>query len=190
MSFFDRQPEGGMQRPDYEDFVQRYEQGKPWEGISDQEALSRYRQVVPQLPRDEYVDAAQQAFARLTPDQRQQFLDMLRQGARQQSVNVPDLNRDGIDDRLQEPRELAEMAARMEQQRPGLLEQLLGASGERAAGGGSSPDIGALLNNPLAKAALAGIAAMAARRFLSGGGQRREDIGEGRFRDLQGGPTI
>ncbi len=32
---------GGQQRQDYDDFIQRYDRGAPWEGISDQEALQR-----------------------------------------------------------------------------------------------------------------------------------------------------
>ena len=45
---------GGPQRPDYEDFVTRYEQGEPWDGISDDEAVRRYQQVAPGLAPDVY----------------------------------------------------------------------------------------------------------------------------------------
>ena len=41
---------GGQQRQEYQDFTQRYDQGPPWQGISDQEAQSRFQQVAPQLP--------------------------------------------------------------------------------------------------------------------------------------------
>ncbi len=157
---------GGQQRQEYQDFVNRYEQGAPWEGISNQEAMSRYQQVARQLPPQEYEQAAQEAFARMTPDQRRQLAQMLQQQARQQQVNFPDLNQDGIDDRLQDPRAFAQVTSRMEQQQPGMLEQLLGGGGGGAGGGA-----GEMLNNPLAKAALAGIAAMAAQRFLSGQGR-------------------
>ena len=32
-----------------QDFAERYDQGKPWEGISDDEAREQYDQVAPQL---------------------------------------------------------------------------------------------------------------------------------------------
>jgi hypothetical protein len=70
-----------------------------------------------------------------------------------------DLNRDGVDDRLQDPGYLAQATGRMEQQQPGILGQLLGG----AAGG--SPG---MLESPIAKAALAGIAAMAVKKMMSG----------------------
>ena len=55
----------------------------------------------------------------------QQFAQFLQQRAQQQNVQFPDLNRDGIDDRFQQdPRSLAQMTSRMEQQQPGLLGQL------------------------------------------------------------------
>ena len=167
MSFLEQLLGGGQQRQEYQDFVNRYDQGEPWEGISDQEAMQRYQQVARQLPPDQYEQAAQDAFARMTPQQRRQFAQHLRQRAQQQQVDFPDLNQDGIDDRVQQdPRALAQMTSRMHQQQPGMLEQLLGGGG---GGGGGAGD---LLGNPLAKAALAGVAAMAAQRFLSGQGRR------------------
>jgi hypothetical protein len=81
------------------------------------------------------------------------------------------VNRDGIDDRLQDPRYLAQVAGQMRQQQPGLFSQLLGGAmggGQQMGGGGQMGDIGQMLNNPIAKAALAGIAATAAMRMLSG----------------------
>jgi hypothetical protein len=50
------------------------------------------------------------------------------------------------------------MTSRMEQQQPGILSQLLGG------GGGGA---GSLLDNPLAKAALAGVAAMAVKQLMN-----------------------
>ena len=42
---------GGQQRQQYEDFTRRYDEGAPWDGISEQEAMDRYQQVAPQLIR-------------------------------------------------------------------------------------------------------------------------------------------
>ena len=147
-----------QQRQDWDDFVGRYDQGPPWAGISDREALSRYQQVAPQLPPDVYEQSAQEAFARMSPQERAQFVQYLRQRAQQQNFNFPDLNQDGIDDRVQQdPRELARITTRMRQQQPGGLGALLG-------GGGGG--MGDMLGNPLAKAALAGVAAIAVKKMM------------------------
>src|SRR5919199_2657832 len=130
--------QGGSQQQEFQDFVNRYEQGPPWAGVSDQEAMSRYQQVAPQIPPDVYQQSAQEAFARMSPQERLQFAQYLRQRAQQQNVPIPDINQDGIDDRLQDPAYLAQVTSRMHQQQPGLLGQLLGG----AAGGspGGAPD--------------------------------------------------
>ena len=159
---------GGQQRQEFEDFANRYDQGSPYDGISGDEAYRRYQQVAPQLPPDVYEDAARESFSRMSPQERMQFGQHLQQRSRQQGINFPDLNQDGIDDRYQDPNFLAQMTGRMHQQQPNLLGQLLGGGQQQAMGGGGG--IGDLLNNPLAKAALGGIAAMAVRRMMSGGG--------------------
>jgi hypothetical protein len=148
---------GGQQRQQYQDFVNRYDQGAPWDGISDQEAYSRYQQVAPQLPPDMYQQSAQEAFSRMTPQQRMQLGQHLRQQARQQNMSFPDMDQDGVDDRFQDPQYLAQVTGRMQQQQPGLLGQVLGG------GGGQS-----MLASPIAKAALAGIAAMAVKNMMGG----------------------
>ena len=164
---------GGQQRQQYQDFVNRYDQGAPWDGISDDEAVANYRQVAPHLSPQQYQESAQEAFARLTPQQRMQLGQFMAQQSRQQGHTFPDFNGDGLDDRYQDPRYLAQAAGHMQQQQPGLLEQMLGgalgggmgATSARQAGGGN---IGGMLNHPIAKAALAGIAATAAKQMLSG----------------------
>ena len=153
---------GGRQRQEYQDFTQRYDQGAPWQGISDQEAYDRFQQVGPQLPPDLYEQSAQQAFERLSPQQRLQLGQYLRQQARQQQLNVPDLNQDGIDDRLQDASYLAQATGRLHQQQPGILGQLLGG----ALGGGGGGGGQGVLESPIAKAALAGITAMAVKQMM------------------------
>lgn len=56
------------------------------------------------------------------------------QSARQGGQSFPDVNGDGIDDRLQDPNFLAQKATQVQQQQPGLLGQLLG-----GLGGGALP---------------------------------------------------
>ncbi len=216
-------PEQRQQQQDFQDFINRYEQGPPSEGYSDQEVMSRYQQVAPHITPEVYQQSAQEAFSRMSPQERAQFGQYLQQQARTQNVNFPDLNRDGVDDRLQDPGYMAQVASRMHQQQPGLLGQLLGGASGGSSGGAQNQAVlqaiqirnayeadkntptdqwlrargmtqaqldaalalasragsqGAegmtggnavqMLNNPLAKAALAGIAAMAAKRMLSG----------------------
>jgi hypothetical protein len=149
---------GPKQRTEYEDFINRYEQGSPYQSLDAREAVDRYQQVAPQLSRDEYRSSAEDAFARLSPAERAEFSRWLRTRARQQGVSVPefDLNDDGIDDRAQnDPGQLAEMTTRVQERQPNIFEQLLGKGGT-----------GGMFDNPIAKIATAGIAAMAAQKLL------------------------
>src|SRR5687768_12233763 len=120
------QAQQAQQRQEFDDFIGRYEQGPPWAGVSDQEALERYQQVVPHVSPEVYEQSAQEAYARMSPQERAQFGQYLRQQARQQNIDVPDFNQDGIDDRLQDPATLARVTSRMHQQQPGVFGQILG----------------------------------------------------------------
>jgi hypothetical protein len=176
MSFLDQLLGNNQQRQDYQDYFDRYQRGEPWEGYSDREVMDRYRQVAPHLREQDYEEAAREAFARMTPEQRRQFADYLRQQARQQRVEMPDLD-DDFDRRGMDPGELARATTRINQRQPNMLEQLLG-------GGGGQ--MGQVLSNPLAKAALAGIAAIAAQRIMGGGINARGGGSSSGFSDLGG----
>ena len=141
---------------DYRQFVNRYQQGHPSEGYDDDEVINRYQRIAPQLPPDMYTQSAQDAFARMSPQERIQFGQYLQQQARQQGYY--DSAWDEDDNYYQDPRYLAQVTGRLHQQQPGMLGQLLGGGG----GGG-----GGVLGNPMAKAALAGVAAMAVQRMMS-----------------------
>jgi hypothetical protein len=151
-----------QQRDDYGDFARRYDQGHPSEGYDDREVYDRYNQVTRNMPDDMYVDSAEEAFRRMSPQERQEFGRHMQQRARQQNVSIPDFNQDGIDDRMQDPRAMAEMTGRMRQQQSGGLGGLLGGGG--MGGGGGQ---GSLFENPLARAAMAGIAAAAVKKMIS-----------------------
>ena len=164
---------GQNSETDYRDFVNRYEQGAAHEGYSDQEVANRYHQVSRDLPADVYQESAQEAFSRMSPQERMQFGQYLQQQSRQQNYNFPDLDGDGQDDRYQDSNYLAQTTSRMHQQQPDLLGQLLGG----AAGmlGGNSQ--GNIFSNPLAKGAMAGIAAIAAKKLMDRGGSNRGQYG-------------
>lgn len=151
---------GGGRKQQYEDFATRYQNGPPYDTIGDDEALERYSELSPNLSREDYRQSAEQAFTRLSPQERGEFSRWLRTKSQQQGVSVPDydLNDDGIDDRMQQdPGQLAEMTTRMHDQNPNILEQLLGKGGT-----------GGRFDNPIAKIALAGITAFAAQRLMGG----------------------
>ena len=133
---------GGDQQNKIRDFSNRYQDGSPLEGYSDDEARDTYGQLASRLPREEYEASAEQSFSRLTPDQRREFATWLRQRG---GTGLAD---DGIDD----PRVLARETSRVHQEQPNILQQAFGQGGA--------------LSNPIAKAAVAGIAAMAAQRMF------------------------
>jgi hypothetical protein len=99
------------------------------------------------------------AFSRLTSQQRLQAGQYLKQQTRQPGYDVPDLNRDDSDDRLQDPAYLARATGHLQQQQPGILGDLLGGDGS-----GQS-----LLQSAIARAALARFAAMAVKSMMNRG---------------------
>jgi hypothetical protein len=146
-----------QQQQDLQNYVQRYQQGPPHEGYSDQEVLQRYQQVAPQLPPQDYQRAAEQAFNNMSPQERVQFGQYVQQQLQSQGTPIQAFGQ-GNPQMYQDPSYLAQQATQLHQQQPGLLGELLGGGG----GGGG------MLASPAAKAALAGIAAMAVSNVLGG----------------------
>ena len=152
--------DGGQQQQSYQDFIQKYQQGPPSEGYSGQEVMNRYEQVAPNLSSQDYMQAAQQAFARMSPQEREQFAEFINQQAQQRNINLPAFSGQQGYSQYQNPENLARAAAEVHQNDPGLLGQLFG-------GGSGQSNV---LNNPVAKAALAGITAFAAQQIMKRGG--------------------
>jgi hypothetical protein len=158
---------------DYRRFDERYSRGRA-EDMDDHEVQQRYRQVLRNAPPEVIEDAHADAFAQLSPQERREMAQRLRQQAQMLDDPYDDpYDRDEYDD---DPRTLARMARRAEQRNPNILDQLFG--------GQPGP-----LSNPMVKMALAGAAAMAARRFLSqqGGGQMGGQMGGSPLGGLFGG---
>jgi hypothetical protein len=139
-----------QKRSQYDDFIGRYEQGSPYDGIQDDEAVERYREIAPNLSDDDYRDSAESAFSRLSPQERREFAQYMRQRAHNQGIT--DFDGDGIED---DPRQLARATAEVHRRDPNVLEQLMGKGGT-----------GGPLDNPIAKVAFAGIAAFAASKLM------------------------
>jgi hypothetical protein len=91
-----------------QDFTQRYDQGAPWEGISDDEAREQHDQVAAQLDDREYEESARESFQRLDPGQR-------REVARSLQVGETD-----------DPQKLAQATARARKEKPDMIAALMG----------------------------------------------------------------
>lgn len=156
----------GQLKRTFEDFVKRYDQGHPAEGYSDQEVMDRYRDVAHTVPPDQYAQAAQEALARLSPEERAEFVAMLQERVKARGIALP--RQVGAD-----PRDLGQVVTELHE-KPGQLRDILSGASEPAQGSGSSPGSSPLTNlfaSPLAKAAMAGIAAMVVRRVMRGSGR-------------------
>ena len=89
MGILDELLGGGQVQREYSDFVNRYEQGDPSEGYSDQEVLKRYGEVSHAVPPDQYAQAAQEALSKLSPEERAAFVKMLQDRAAARGVTLP-----------------------------------------------------------------------------------------------------
>ncbi len=159
------------------DFADRYERGAPYDDISEEEAVSHYREVVPELSGDDYRRSAHEAFSRMQPEERAELGKQLRDQSRQQGYDFPEPGAEDGEDPFRDPDYLTELATRMRHEHPDLLEGLIsdggaglvgGMIGEGITGGEGLAGDGGMLGNPVAKAALAGIAAIGFKRMASG----------------------
>jgi len=94
-------------REKLQDFAKRYDQGAPWEGISDSEAKEQHDQVAAQLDDSEYEESARASFEKLEPEQR-------REAARSLQVEETD-----------DPGELARATCKVRKEQPDMLGQLM-----------------------------------------------------------------
>ena len=152
---------GGKLQQDYKDFVDRYERGAPSEGYSDQEVLKRYGEVSHAVSPDQYAQAAQEALAKLSPEERAAFVKMLQERAAARGVDLPRQV-------ALEPKDLGQVLTDLHE-KPGRLRDILGSRGAQPQEQTqSSNPITDLLTSPTAKAVLAGIAAMVVKRMMQG----------------------
>ncbi len=168
-----------------QDFVNRYDDGAPHENITDEEALNNYQAVAGRLSPQDLEDSAAEAYERMSPDEREAMARFLNERS---DVQFDQVSHD--------PRGLAQMTSRVQSQQPDGLAGLLGGMGGGGLGGmlgGNSGGgmggmlsgvlggdnvnrnrgqaqggggMGDMLQNPIARAALGGIAAMAMRKIM------------------------
>lgn len=100
---------------------------------------------------DDYELSAEEAFARLSPEERKRFGRMMKQEGRKRDVDFADVDDDDDDDdaKYDNPKKLAKMARRTRKKDPGLLGNLL-----ESFGGAGSGDKGGDGITDLAKSAL------------------------------------
>ena len=92
--------------------------------MDDQQAIERYRYMLRTAPPDDIERAHEEAFSRLTPEQRATVL-------RELTSQVPESEATTSDD----PRSLARMATRAEMRDPGTMERTFGSSQMPGLGG-------------------------------------------------------
>ena len=143
MGLIDELTGGGQSQQDYQDFIGRYDQGAPYDNISDEEAQQRHSELAQQLPSDQYGQAAEGAFGNLSDADRTQIGQQLADRAQSQGIDSRQLEGASQGD----PASMGQLAGLLHGQSPGLLGELLGGGGQAG------------------KGALAGIVANAARSF-------------------------
>ena len=158
MGILDELLAGGQRQKEYSDFIDRYQKGDPSQGYSDQEVLKRYSEVSHAVSPDQYAQAAQEALSKLSPEDRAEFLKMLQERAAARGVMLPGKV-------ASDPKDLGKVLTDLHE-KPGQLRDILGPGDGQLQGqaSGSNP-IGDMLSSPMAKAVLAGIAAMVVKRM-------------------------
>src|SRR6478609_9622416 len=143
MGILDELLGGGQRQKEYRDFVNRYEQGDPSEGYSDQEVLKRYGDVSHAVPPDQYAQAAQEALGKLSPEERAAFLKMLQERAAARGVKLPGKV-------ASDPNDLGKVLTDLHE-KPGRLREILGPGDGQPQGQapGSNP-ISDILRSPQA----------------------------------------
>lgn len=147
----------------FQDFLKRFEEGPPSEGYDDQEVMDRYGQVAHNVSPEDYQEAARDALGHLSEGDREEFGRMLAGQAQSRGIDLsgPDPTQGQGFGNLDW---LSNVTGQLHQQ-PGLLREILGGlAGNRQSGSSG----GSIFSNPIAKAAMAGIAAMVVRKVLGG----------------------
>jgi hypothetical protein len=149
-------------REGFQDFLNRFEDGPPWKGYDDREVMDRYGDVAHKASPSDYQQAARDAFGRLSQADREEFGELLAGQARKKGLDLPGFGA-GQGQGFGDVDWLSNITSQIHQQ-PGLLRDLLGG----LTGNSGASSSGGIFSSPLAKAALAGIAAMLVKKALGG----------------------
>lgn len=146
------------QRQRARDFADRAERNP--RDLDTNEVLQNYRATTSRLSPEQYQRAAEEAFSKMTPDERRELKREMRRRARMQNQDDR-----GDDD---SPAVLAQTAqqAHQEHESGGGLAGLFGlGGGDNKSVDNAKSGLENILDNPLAKVAIAGIAAAAAKHL-------------------------
>ncbi len=140
---------------EYRDFERRYRENP--DSISDEEAARRYREMMQHDDMNDMDDPDteaeyERAFSRMSESERRELARRYQDASRDSSSSFNGYRDDYDDNRASSPRELGRMTRQASKQDPNLLEGLLGQGSPLTSTGG--------------KIAMAGLAALAARKFL------------------------
>lgn len=138
--------------------------------MTDEQALERYRYMLQTAPPETIEQAHEEAFAKLTPQQRRMVLEQL-------SATAPPQER--IAAAQDDPQTLARMATRAELRQPGMMERTFG-----GVGGGMGMG-GMMAGNFLTSIAGAFVGSMIAQQFFNNSGFD-QGYGEGGFGEEAG----
>jgi len=123
---------------------------------ADEQAVARYRYMLQTAPPEDIERAHEEAFARLTPEQRQLLLQQL-------SQNVPQSEAQSLST---DPRSLARAATRAEVRQPGFIERTFGGNQQMQGQGYGQPMGGGMMGG-MGGGMLGGMGGMIAGSLLS-----------------------
>ncbi len=153
---------GGGDPDNYEQRSQQYQQGHQggnFDAMDDNEVYDRYQRTVQHAPPEMVAQAHEEAFNRLPAQEQQRIIDQFRRANddSNQPFQYPGFNQS---QGQMGPRDMGNMVQQAQRQQPDLLQQIMGPGGA--------------MSNPMAKMAMAGVAAMVAGKLMgspgSGGG--------------------
>ena len=139
----------------YQQYANAWDQGT-YQQIPHDQAYQNYNQFVQNAPPQMVDQVHQQYYQQMPPQERGNFLQNLVGGLMQRGVSPQQIGIQNTDPYAMTPDEAARMTTYAQQQHPDLLQQILGPGGA--------------LSSPWAKMAVAGLAAVAAKQILGGGG--------------------
>jgi hypothetical protein len=140
---------------------------------ADEQAIARYRYMLKTAPPETIEQAHAEAFAKLTPEQRNMLLQQL-------SADMPDAERRAAGVAMKDdPQSLARLATRAEVRQPGTMERTFGGMGGRGMGVG-----GMMAGSFLASMAGVVIGSAIAQSFLGNSGHGDTAAGESSSGDM------
>ena len=139
----------------YQQYANAWDQGT-YGQLPEQEVRQNYQQFVQNAPPQMVEQAHQHYFEQMPPQQRGSFVQSLLGGLTQQGFNPQQAGIRNMNPYSMSPAEAARLTGYAAQQQPDILHQILGPGGPLGSTG--------------AKLAVAGVAALAAKQILGGGG--------------------